>query len=182
MEREPLVRNISDTALWVAHYRAVETDRPDALFRDPFARALAGERGARIAKAQSFGDQNAWSFTARSVLFDRFIGDAVRSGADLVVNLAAGLDTRPYRMDLPATLRWVEIDLPPIFDYKEQILGAASPVCRLERVRLDLSRIEARREAFARITAGSTRAVVASEGLILYLDADAVASLGRDLA
>src|ERR1700736_3108879 len=114
MDREPLVRDISDTALWVAHYRAQESDRPDAQFRDPYARALAGERGAKIAKAQTFGDRNAWSFMARTVLFDRFITDGVRGGADLVVNLAAGLDTRPYRMDLPRTLRWVEIDLPGI--------------------------------------------------------------------
>jgi O-methyltransferase involved in polyketide biosynthesis len=48
MDREPLVRDISDTALWVAYYRAQETDRPDALFHDPFARALAGERGQKI--------------------------------------------------------------------------------------------------------------------------------------
>src|SRR3954462_5914168 len=101
MTAEPLVRDISDTARWVAHYRAQETDRPDALFRDPYARALAGDRGARIARAQTLGDENAWSFMARTVLFDRFITDQVRAGADLVVNLAAGLDTRPYRMDLP---------------------------------------------------------------------------------
>src|SRR6266849_7245718 len=133
----PLVRDISDTALWVAYYRALETDRPDAVFRDPFARALAGERGERIAKAQKFADQNAWSFLARTVLFDQFITDGVRGGADLVVNLAAGLDTRPYRMDLPGTLRWVEVDLPGILDYKESILKSAAPVCSLERVRLD---------------------------------------------
>ena len=54
---DALVRDISDTALWVAYYRAQETDRPDALFRDPFARALAGERGEKIAKAQTFARQ-----------------------------------------------------------------------------------------------------------------------------
>ena len=62
-----LVRNISDTALWVAHYRAVESERPDAHFSDPYARALAGERGARIAKSQQFGNRNAWAFVARTV-------------------------------------------------------------------------------------------------------------------
>jgi O-methyltransferase involved in polyketide biosynthesis len=50
----PLIRNISDTALWVAVYRARETDRPDAVFRDPFARRLAGERGEQIAQSFSF--------------------------------------------------------------------------------------------------------------------------------
>lgn len=40
-----LIENISDTALWVAYYRAMETERPDAHFHDPYARMLAGERG-----------------------------------------------------------------------------------------------------------------------------------------
>ena len=178
----PLVRNISDTALWVAHYRAVETDRPDAIFRDPFARALAGERGERIAKAQTFADQNAWSFLARTYLFDQFIVAAVRGGVDLVVNLAAGLDTRPYRMDLPKTLRWVEIDLPGILDYKETILKGVPPVCMLERLRLDLSDESARREVFARVADGSSRALVVTEGLLIYLSPEQVASLALDLA
>jgi methyltransferase (TIGR00027 family) len=182
MDREPLVRDISDTARWVAYYRAQETARPDAQFRDPFARALAGDRGEKIAKAQTFADQNAWSFMARTVLFDRFITEAVRSGADLVVNLAAGLDTRPYRMDLPKTLRWVEVDLPEILDYKESILKGAAPVCPVERVRLDLSDEAARRALFSRLAAGAARAVIVTEGLLIYLHPDAVATLAGDLA
>jgi len=177
-----LVRDISDTALWVAYYRAQETDRPDALFRDPFARALAGERGEKIARAQAFVDKNAWSFVARTVLFDRFITAAVRAGADLVVNLAAGLDTRPYRMDLPKTLRWVEVDLPGILDYKERVLGGAAPVCPLERVRLDLSDLTARRALFARLAQISSRAAVVTEGWLLYLTREEVGSLAGDLA
>jgi methyltransferase (TIGR00027 family) len=177
-----LVRNISDTALWVAHYRAVESARPDALFRDPFAGALAGERGSQIAKSQTFGDKNAWAFIARTVLFDRFVSDNVAAGCDLVVNLAAGLDTRPYRMPLPPTLRWVEVDLPGILDYKEAILGAAAPVCRLERVRLDLSDETARRDLFARLAAESARTLIVSEGLLIYLAAGQVLALARDLA
>jgi methyltransferase (TIGR00027 family) len=182
MAPEPLIRDISDTARWVAYYRAQETDRPDALFRDPYARLLAGERGEKIAKAQTFADENAWSFLARTVLFDRFITEAVRGGADLVVNLAAGLDTRPYRMDLPKTLRWVEVDLPGILDYKEHILKAAAPVCALERVRLDLSDVAARRTLFSRLAAGAAHAVIVTEGLLIYLEADAVAALANDLA
>jgi len=58
---EPLIRDISDTARWVAVYRARETERPDAVFRDPFARALAGERGERIAAALPFFEEHAWS-------------------------------------------------------------------------------------------------------------------------
>ena len=42
------VDNVSDTARWVAWYRALETERPDAIFRDPFARRLAGPEGEAI--------------------------------------------------------------------------------------------------------------------------------------
>src|SRR5258708_33969266 len=111
MEREPLVRDISDTALWVAHYRAQESDRPDAQFRDPFARALAGERGAKIAKAQTFADQNAWSFMARPVLVDRFITDGGRGGRGPGSHPAPGPHTRPDRSDLPTTPAREEMEL-----------------------------------------------------------------------
>ncbi len=75
--REPLVRNISDTALLAAIYRARETERPDPVFRDPFARRLAGESGDHI------------------YAYDEFIKQQVREGVDMIVNLAAGLDARP---------------------------------------------------------------------------------------
>ena len=48
---EPVLRNISDTARWVAFYRAMESERPDALFHDPYARRLAGERGEQIVRS-----------------------------------------------------------------------------------------------------------------------------------
>jgi O-methyltransferase involved in polyketide biosynthesis len=85
-------------------------------------------------------------------------------------------------MELPRALRWVEVDLPGILDYKERILGDAAPVCRLERVRLDLSQKAARRALFARLAEDASRALVVSEGLLIYLEAHAVMSLGRDLA
>jgi len=178
---EPLIRDISDTARWMAVYRARETERPDAVFRDPFARALAGERGEQIAQALPFGDEHSWSFLARTYLFDRFVTRLVKHGVDLVVNLAAGLDTRPYRMELPASLRWVEVDLPDILDYKEEILGGATPVCALERVRLDLSNVDARRGVFDRLGRGSRMALILSEGLLIYLMAPEVGALALDL-
>jgi methyltransferase (TIGR00027 family) len=179
---DPLIRDISDTARWVAVYRARESEREDAVFRDPFARALAGERGERIAISVKFTEANAWSFIARTYLFDRFVTRLVAHGADMVVNLAAGLDTRPYRMDLPASLRWVEVDLPDILDYKEEILADAKPVCDLERVRLDLSNEDGRRGLFADLGRRAKHVVVIAEGLVIYLMRDAVGELARDLA
>jgi methyltransferase (TIGR00027 family) len=179
---EPLIRNISDTARWVAVYRARETDRPDAVFRDPFARRLAGERGEQIANSMPLGRDNDWSMVTRTYLIDQFVTDQIRQGVDMVVNLAAGLDSRPYRLHLPPTLRWVEVDLPEILDYKENILRDERPVCALERFRLDLSNLQARRELFAQLGSQARKALVITEGLIIYLTADAVAALAQDLA
>jgi methyltransferase (TIGR00027 family) len=178
----PLIRNISDTALWVAVYRARETERPDALFRDPLARRLAGERGEQIARSMQFGERHAWSYVARTWLVDRIVAEQVGQGTDMVVNLAAGLDTRPYRMELPRSLRWIEVDLPGMIDYKEQILSGEKAACELKRVRLDLSNGNARRELFAELGRGATKVLVLSEGLVIYLTRDEVGALARDLA
>ncbi len=181
-QAEPLLRNISDTALWVAIYRARETDRPDALFRDPFARKLAGERGEQIARDLEKGQRYEWPYVARTVRFDQIIREQLKQGADMVINLAAGLDTRPYHMELPASLKWVEVDLPAMIDYKEAILGGEKPRCALERVRLDLTDVAARRELFARLGSSARRVLVITEGLLTYLTRDEVTALGRDLA
>jgi methyltransferase (TIGR00027 family) len=142
------VRSISDTARWVAYFHALETQRPDALFRDPYGQRLAGAHGFQIASTLPDGNKHEWAWVARTYLFDQFLSRAIHDGADLVVNLAAGLDARPYRMNLPATLQWVEVDLPDIVSYKEEILGNENPRCQLERVALDLSDVVARRKLF----------------------------------
>jgi methyltransferase (TIGR00027 family) len=176
------VRGISDTARWVAYFRARETERPDALFCDPYAERLAGEQGFQIANTLPDGNKHEWAWVARTYLFDHFLSRAIRDGADLVVNLAAGLDARPYRMNVPAALQWVEVDLPDIVSYKEEILGNEKPRCRLERVALDLSDVSARRKLFAELDARATKVVVASEGLLIYFATEDVASLAKDLA
>ena len=182
MPTEPLIRNVSDTARWVAVFRAIESERPDAVFRDPFARRLAGERGEQIAAAIPFSGKHLWSWTARTWLIDQFVLQEVRQGADLVVNLAAGLDARPYRMELPRSLQWIEVDLPELIAYKEEVLGSERPVCALERVRLDLADVDSRRELFARLGSRVRKAMVLSEGLLIYLTEAEVASLAQDLA
>lgn len=180
-QSEPLIRNVSDTALWAAVYRAAETERPDALFRDPYARRMAGERGRQIAESVPGAVRADWAWVGRTYLFDQLIAEQLRQGADMVVNLAAGLDARPYRMDLPPALQWIEVDLPGILDYKEEALAGERPRCALERVRLDLSDGAARRDLFARLGSRSRRALILTEGLLIYLTADEAASLARDL-
>jgi methyltransferase (TIGR00027 family) len=178
---QPAIQHISDTARWAAVYRALETERPDGLFRDPYAHQLAGERGAKIAAALPFHDQHSWSWVMRTYLFDRLITEQIEDGVDLVVNLAAGLDMRPYRMSLPESLTWVEVDFPGILEYKEKIFGAEKPRCALERVRMDLADVDARRRLFERLGCKASKGLVLSEGLIIYLSAEQAGVLAKDL-
>ena len=176
------IENVSDTARWVAVYRAMETARPDAIFRDPFADRLAGERGHQITDAMKNGRAMAWPMIVRTAVFDEIILDAVRNQkVDLVVNLAAGLDARPWRMPLPPDLHWVDVDLPGILNYKTETLKDEKPVCRYEAVTVDLRDLEARRALFTRLGAGAARALVISEGLLIYLTPEQVGSLATDL-
>ena len=179
---ESPIRNISDTARWVAVYRARESQRPDAVFHDPFAERLAGDRGREIAASIPFAEKNSWPFVARTWLTDRLISEQVHRGVEMVLNLAAGLDTRPYRLDLPRSLQWVEVDLPEILVHKEEVLGNEKAVCALERVRLDLSNVEARRQLFSELGRGAKQVLVVSEGLLTYLTEEEVAALANDLA
>jgi len=177
----PLIRDISDTALWVAVYRAREAERADALFRDPFARRLAGERGEEIAQSMQFGERNSWSYIARTLRVDQIVTAAVKAGADMVINLAAGLDARPYRMELPPSLRWIEVDLPALIDYKEEILREETPRCSLDRIRLDLASVDARRKLFRELGVNAKKVLIITEGLLIYLNREEVLALGHDL-
>src|SRR5438270_9332320 len=133
-----VVSHISDTARWVAVYRALESRRPDALFHDPFAARLAGTQGEQIAGGIWRAARDGWPMVARTRLIDDLILASIADGCDRVLNLAAGLDTRPYRLALPAELTWVEADLPGIIDEKERLLAAETPVCRLSREKVNL--------------------------------------------
>src|SRR5438045_6529439 len=74
---QAVVRNISDTARWAAVFRARETERADALFRDPYAERLAGKMGVDIANTLPEGNSHAWAWVARTYLFDRFIAQEI---------------------------------------------------------------------------------------------------------
>ena len=98
------------------------------------------------------------------------------------MNLAAGLDARPYRMALPSHLQWIEVDLPELLAYKTEQLAGETPRCNLERVALDLSNVAARRELFERLNARATSVMIVSEGLVVYLAPEEVLQLATDLA
>lgn len=176
------ISHISDTARWVATYRARESARPDAIFRDPFAQRLAGAEGERIVASMPRGEAMSWAFVVRTAVIDEMLLAAIaRDQIDLVINLAAGLDARPWRLTLPSELRWVDVDLPDILAYKREVLADETPRCRYESVAIDLRDLEGRRALFARLGEESRRVMVLAEGLLIYLTEDDVRSLARDL-
>ena len=175
------ITHISDTARWVAFYRAMETERPDAIFHDPFARRLAGPEGEEIVRTLKRGRQTAWAMIVRTKIFDEIIQDRVTQGIDLVLNLAAGLDARPWRLDLPQGLTWVDADLPGILDYKRSALRDEKPRCHYEAVAVDLTDAAARQSVFARFGGSHRRVLVITEGLLIYLEPAQVTELARAL-
>jgi methyltransferase (TIGR00027 family) len=179
---EPTISHVSDTARWVAVYRAWETARSDALFRDPFAARLAGEQGRAIAAATPRAAVTAWAAVARTKLIDDLVVDSIARGCDRVLNLAAGFDSRPYRLPLPRALTWFEADLPALIDEKRRVLEAETPACTLVREAVDLADSAARAGFLARALAGATAPLVITEGLVVYLDDGTVRALARDLA
>jgi methyltransferase (TIGR00027 family) len=179
---EPLVSNVSDTARWVAVYRAWESARPDALFRDPFAERFAGARGTAIAKLMPRQARSGWPIIIRTKLIDDLVLASLAEGCDCVVNLAAGLDSRPYRMALPASLQWIEVDLPAMVEEKQRLTADATPICRVSRRGLDLSDTAGRAALLDELASLSNKTLVITEGLLLYLEEPVVRALALELA
>jgi methyltransferase (TIGR00027 family) len=176
------IENISDTARWVAVYRAMETERRDAHFRDPYAARLAGDKGRAIVDSMKRGRAMAWAMIVRTAVFDEIILDRVRNGGcDAVLNLAAGLDARAWRMKLPSSLRWIDVDLPEILTYKTEMLKGETPACQYEAIHVDLTDEAKRQALFTQIGAQSSRVLVVTEGLLVYLTPEQVGTLARDL-
>jgi methyltransferase (TIGR00027 family) len=173
------ISDVSDTARWTALYRATETARPDALFSDPLAERLAGERGRAIADRAPRVNRGGWWLVARTKIIDDVIARSIADGCDRVLNLAAGLDTRPYRLDLPSDFTWVEADLAPLLKEKTELLADQTPRCRLTRTAVDLADARARDDFLNDALAGATKALVLTEGLSMYLEYSDIEALSH---
>jgi methyltransferase (TIGR00027 family) len=175
------IENVSDTAFGVAYYRAAETERADALFRDPLAGLLAGDRGKKLAAAMPMPRMTSQIVVIRTCIIDDFIRLAISQGVDTVLNLGAGLDTRPYRMELPESLLWTEVDYPHVIQFKEGRLAGEKPRCKLQRVQLDLANLPERRKLLQDTNARARKLLILTEGVVSYLSVEDVGSLADDL-
>jgi methyltransferase (TIGR00027 family) len=173
------IEHVSDTALYVAALRAAETNRLDSLIKDPFAALLAGGRGASIAESLKGNELVGFAIALRARLIDELLLNAIHSGEiQTVLNLGSGLDTRPWRLDVPAELRWVEIDFPAMLAYKSQKLSHVEPRCRVDFIPADLSDAGQRGRALQAGCDGA--ALMISEGLLMYLSAETLRAVASE--
>jgi len=176
---------IAGTALWTAAARARESARPDRLFDDPLAEALAGEEGFLQLDAEPEEAQcNPW-LPIRTRFFDDWLEQVtMRHGLRQVVLVAAGMDTRAFRLAWPAGVTLWEFDRPALLQRKEGILTAAraTPACDRRTLGVDL----AQDDWPARLRAAGFDATAPSawlaEGFFHYLDAAAVERILATLA
>lgn len=173
------IEHVSDTALLVAASRALESERPDGLIRDPFAARLAGDRGMALVK-NAIPEWMELGLGLRTCLLDELLAGALAKGTDSVLCLGAGLDSRPWRLDLPGDLRWTEVDFQEMLDYKYALLEDTPPRCRLEQRSADLNNARERREAIARSACRGRDPLLISEGLLMYLPSETVHALATE--
>jgi methyltransferase (TIGR00027 family) len=190
--REPLA-GVGKTALGVAYVRAQESRRHDRLFDDPYAQAFLdaapglfpptqGEDERTLPEMTGLAAAFAWHAIIRTRFYDDYLTAASRAGCRQVVLLAAGLDTRAFRLDWPAETRLFEVDLPDVMAFKQQVLmdRSARPGCLRTVIAADL------REAWPQqLTAGGFEPGSATawllEGLLIYLSADEATRLLSDI-
>jgi methyltransferase (TIGR00027 family) len=186
-----IATSVGTTAVMVAAARAAETERPDPLIRDPYAKVLVagagtgawefmldGEFVAKVAEADAeaaavFEHMSAYQ-AVRTHFFDAFFADAVAAGIRQIVILASGLDSRAYRLQWPAGTTVYEIDQPKVLEYKSATLDQhdVSPTAVRREVAMDL-RFDwpnaLRQAGFD----SSVPTAWLAEGLLMYLPADA---------
>lgn len=141
-EHDSVFNPIGVTALLVAAIRAEETKRPERLFEDPFAEALAGDAGrAMLARYRAAAPAPAVPvIEVRTRWYDDAIGRALAAGLRQVVILAAGMDSRAYRLPWPGDARVFEVDQPAVLAHKASLLGTAQPRCTRVVLPCDLAR------------------------------------------
>jgi methyltransferase (TIGR00027 family) len=169
---------VATTGLLVAAMRAEESKRPDRLFEDPFAAALAGPEGfgALATWRAATGSPGVPIIEVRTRFFDEALLRAMDGGVRQFVILAAGMDSRAFRLSWPAGARVFEIDQPEVVARKAELLRDVRPTCA--RVALGVNLAE---DWPAKLAASGFDLGVPTfwlvEGLFQYLNEEAVRAL-----
>ena len=182
-----ITTSVGSTALFVAAARALEAQKSDPLAIDPYAevfcRAVGGVwadllDGAALEHElkSEFGSHFVDFQAARTKFFDTYFTKAAATGVRQIVLLAAGLDSRAYRLDWPAGTVVFELDQPQVLDFKRNALAGCKPAAQRREVAVDLRDDwpRALREHGFDLSSPSAWIV---EGLLIYLPAAAQVQL-----
>jgi methyltransferase (TIGR00027 family) len=191
-----ITTSVGSTALFVATARALEAQKPDPLALDPFAEifcravggsaadVLDGRRPDHQLRAPGFGEHFVNYQGARTRYFDHYFLRAAEAGVRQVVILAAGLDSRAYRLTWPGETTIFELDRPQVLDFKREVLGeqGAMPHAERREIAVDLREDWPQALRDSGFDAAQPSAWIA-EGLLVYLPAAAQQQLftGIDL-
>jgi methyltransferase (TIGR00027 family) len=177
--------SVGSTALFVAAARALEAQKPDPLAVDPYAevfcRAVGGEwadlldgNAPEHALKTEFGDHFVNFQGARTKYFDAYFRAAAADGVRQIVLLAAGLDSRGYRLGWPDGTVVFELDQPQVLDFKREVLDrhGAVPTAERREIAVDLRNDWPQALRDNGFNAARPSAWIA-EGLLIYLPATA---------
>lgn len=181
-----ITTSVGSTALFVATARALEAQKPDPLAVDPYAeifcRAVGGDAADVLdgkapdhqLKSADFGEHFVNFQGARTRYFDEYFRRAAEAGVRQVVILAAGLDSRAYRLDWPASTTIFELDQPQVLDFKREVLSGQGAQPRAERreIAIDLREDWPQALRDSGFDPAKPSAWIA-EGLLIYLPASA---------
>ncbi len=173
---------LASTAHWTAAVRAAESRREDRLFDDPLAERLAAEAGAAwIAQRPP---ASVVPMVIRTRYFDDFLQRVTaEDGIRQVVIMAAGLDTRAFRLAWPEGTRLFELDQPEVLAYKEDMLNAAGAQPRCERTAIGVDLAQPWQDALLAAGFDAARpAVWLLEGFLFYIPTDTLTRLLGDVA
>lgn len=156
------------TALWLAGARVLEARRPRPLVTDTFAEHLLGAEGLKAALDLERAHPAPRAIIRRVRLMDELVTRYVKDRRiEVVIMAGTGLDARPYRLDLPPSLAWIDMDYPVVTDWKNERLRDVPPRCVLERIGTDLMRPGALAAAIGDRCMGK-RTLVLIENLLQY--------------
>lgn len=183
-----ITTSVGATALFVAAARALEAQKADPLAVDPFAqifcRAAGGSWAALVdggepdhmLRSEDFGKTFVDFQATRTRYFDKRLTEAAENGVRQVVILAAGLDSRAYRLDWPADTVVFELDQPQVLDFKRTVLSDRRPTAQRREIAIDLRDDWAQSLLDNGFDAKKPSAWLA-EGLLMYLPATAQSDL-----
>jgi methyltransferase (TIGR00027 family) len=181
-----ITTSVGSTALFVATARALEAQKPEPLAVDEYAELFCRAVGGPAAdvldgngpdhplKTPDFGAHFVNFQGARTKYFDEYFRRAAEAGVRQVVILAAGLDSRAYRLDWPAGTTIFELDRPEVLDFKREVLAGHGVQPRAERreIAVDLREDWPQALRASGFDAAKPSAWIA-EGLLIYLPAAA---------